>query len=232
MNEEIRILLVEDDVRLAELTREYLESNHLSVSVEHNGGEAVTRILDEQPTLVLLDIMLPGKDGMAICREVRAHYDGPMMMFTARDDDLDQLMGLELGADDYVIKPVQPRLLLARIHALLRRSRQFPANGDEALHIGSLVINPRSREVSLAGLVIDLTTAEFDLLHMLAARAGEICSRDEILHSVRGIGYDGTDRSIDLRISRLRRKLDENPDNPSWIKTVRGKGYLFSGGDV
>jgi len=224
-------LLVEDDVRLAQLTREYLEKNHLAVAVEHNGGKAVERILTEQPSLVLLDIMLPGKDGMAICREVRGYFDGPIMMFTARDDDLDQLMGLELGADDYVIKPVQPRLLLARIHALLRRSQHFSGNGDNTLHINALTVNPHSREASLAGRPLDLTTAEFDLLHLLAARAGEVCSRDEILHNVRGIGYDGTDRSIDLRISRLRRKLDEDPENPGWIKTVRGKGYLLNPGN-
>ena len=225
-----RILLVEDDERLAGLTAEYLSRNDLHDSIEPRGDTAEARILAEQPDLVILDVMLPGKDGFEVCRAVRQQYRGVILMLTARDEDFDQILGLELGADDYIAKPVQPRVLLARIKALLRR---LPApseqdNASDQLIFGNFRISQSTRTASLGSQNIDLTTAEFDLLWLLASHAGNVLSRDDLLQELRGIGFDGLDRSIDARISRLRKKLNDDPENPTRIKTVRGKGYLFS----
>ena len=228
-----RILLVEDDDRLAKLTAEYLQKNDFEVAIEARGDTAETRILNDNPDLVILDIMLPGKDGFEVCRAVRDKYQGVILMLTARDEDLDQILGLELGADDYIAKPVQPRLLLARIKALLRRAPGSGESGPSAdetdeLEFGNFRISQATRNAHLGEDIIDLTTAEFDLLWLLARHAGNILSRDDLLQELRGIGFDGLDRSIDARISRLRRKLGDDPENPTRIKTVRGKGYLFS----
>ena len=230
-----RILLIEDDERLANLTAEYLRKNDFEVAIEIRGDTAEARILKEDPELVILDVMLPGKDGFEVCRSVRAQYKGVILMLTARDEDLDQILGLELGADDYIAKPVQPRLLLARIKALLRRAPGTASSGENAasgesdeLAFGNFRISQATRSTHLGNESIDLTTAEFDLLWLLACHAGNILSRDDLLQQLRGIGFDGLDRSIDARISRLRRKLGDDPENPTRIKTVRGKGYLFS----
>ena len=226
------IMLVEDDERLAELTAEYLRKNDFEVAIEPRGDVAEQRILQENPELVILDVMLPGKDGFEVCRGVRARYKGVILMLTARDEDLDQILGLELGADDYIAKPVQPRLLLARIKALLRRAPSAQASDHDAedgeLAFGSFRISQATRSTHLGTEGIKLTTAEFDLLWLLASHAGSVLSRDDLLQQLRGIGFDGLDRSIDARISRLRRKLGDDPENPTRIKTVRGKGYLFS----
>ncbi|MAM89368.1 MAG: DNA-binding response regulator [unclassified Hahellaceae] len=234
-----RILIVEDDERLAELTKEYLESNGLIVSVEENGTRAIERIQTEQPDLVVLDLMLPGEDGLSICRKVRPSYTGPILMLTARTDDLDQVLGLEMGADDYMCKPVRPRVLLARVRALLRRINESGTNvkepvdaarsGDEPsrLQFNNLVIDRSMREAWLDDASIDLTSAEFDLLWLLASNAGRVLSREEIFTALRGIEYDGQDRSIDVRVSRIRPKIGDDPVHPRRIKTVRSKGYLF-----
>ncbi|MGC8121296.1 response regulator [Marinobacter sp. VGCF2001] len=233
-NESWRILIVEDDERLADLTREYLETNGLTVSLETHGGAAVERIRNEQPDLVVLDLMLPGEDGLSICRRVRPFYTGPIIMLTARTDDLDQVLGLEMGADDYIGKPVQPRVLLARIRAMLRRVDTSPVNGQEPageepvrLQFNDLVVDRSMREAWLSDESIDLTSAEFDLLWLLASNAGRVLSREEIFTALRGIEYDGQDRSIDVRVSRIRPKIGDDPIHPRRIKTVRSKGYLF-----
>ncbi|MBS3803129.1 MAG: response regulator [Oleiphilaceae bacterium] len=234
-NEGWRILIVEDDERLADLTREYLEGNGLRVSVEPNGGQAVERIKSEQPDLVVLDLMLPGEDGLSICRRARQFYSGPIIMLTARTEDLDQVLGLEMGADDYVGKPVKPRVLLARIRALLRRTAEAPSAEAQAqnreeparLQFNDLVIDRAMREAWLNNESIDLTSAEFDLLWLLASNAGRVLSREEIFTALRGIEYDGQDRSIDVRVSRIRPKIGDDPVHPRRIKTVRSKGYLF-----
>lgn len=226
-----RILLIEDDERLADLTAEYLRKNDFEVSIEGRGDVAEQRILAEQPDLIILDIMLPGKDGLEVCRAVRSRYQGVILILTARDEDLDQILGLELGADDYIAKPVPPRVLLARIKALLRRLPAVPENTQnprKSLTFGKFHISPGTRSAMLNGQAIDLTTAEFDLLWLLARHAGNVLSRDDLLQELRGIGFDGLDRSIDARISRLRKKIGDDPENPARIKTVRGKGYLFS----
>jgi len=234
-----RILIVEDDERLADLTKEYLESNGLVVSVEGNGTHAVERILTEKPDLVVLDLMLPGEDGLSICRKVRPAYNGPILMLTARTDDLDQVLGLEMGADDYMSKPVRPRVLLARIRALLRRIKEMSGNvaaasesgvdtqGSTRLVFNNLTVDSSMREAWLNDESIDLTSAEFDLLWLLSSNAGTVLSREEIFTALRGIEYDGQDRSIDVRVSRIRPKIGDDPVHPRRIKTVRSKGYLF-----
>jgi len=234
-----RILIVEDDERLADLTKEYLESNGLVVSVEGNGTHAVERILTEKPDLVVLDLMLPGEDGLSICRKVRPAYNGPILMLTARTDDLDQVLGLEMGADDYMSKPVRPRVLLARIRALLRRTKEMSGNvaaaaeggadsqGAKRLVFNNLTVDSSMREAWLNDESIDLTSAEFDLLWLLSSHAGTVLSREEIFTALRGIEYDGQDRSIDVRVSRIRPKIGDDPVHPRRIKTVRSKGYLF-----
>ncbi|MFK7160077.1 response regulator [Marinospirillum sp. MEB164] len=228
-----KVLIVEDDERLATLTREYLEGNGFQVEVESDGARAVERIHQVQPDLVILDVMLPGEDGLSICRRVKMSLDLPILMLTARTDDMDQVLGLEMGADDYVAKPVRPRVLLARIRALLRRSESQPAGFEPVeqqitrLEFGDLVIDNAMREAWLAGNSIDLTSAEFDLLWLLASGAGRVLTREEIFTALRGIEYDGQDRSIDVRVSRIRPKIGDDPVHPRRIKTVRSKGYLF-----
>ncbi|MFI8479481.1 winged helix-turn-helix domain-containing protein [Pseudomonas sp. NPDC078700] len=222
-----RVLIVEDDQRLAELTRDYLLGNGLQAEIESDGGQAAERIIREQPDIVVLDLMLPGASGLEICSKVRAHYAGPILMLTARTDDTDHVLGLETGADDYVCKPVRPRLLLARIHALLRRLQPLAPTQSRRLQFGPLVVDNSLREAWLANEPIELTGAEFDLLWLLTANAGRILSREEIFTALRGIEYDGQDRSIDVRISRIRPKIGDDPEHPRLIKTVRSKGYLF-----
>ncbi|XGA80542.1 winged helix-turn-helix domain-containing protein [Halomonas sp. CH40] len=221
------VLIIEDDKRLAELTRDYLEANGFQVSLEADGSKGVDRILTLQPDLVILDLMLPGEDGLSICRRVRPNFSGPIMMMTARTDDLDQVLGLEMGADDYVSKPVQPRVLLARMRALLRRADQPLPTGEVRLRFENLEIDNATREAWLSGERIDLTSAEFDLLWLLASNAGHVLTREEIFTELRGIKYDGQDRSIDVRVSRIRPKIGDDPHQPHRIKTVRSKGYLF-----
>jgi len=222
-----RLLLVEDDLELANLVQEYLAKNGFDVSTIHDGNEAVEVIRKTVPNLVILDVMLPGISGIEVCRQLRPSYSGPILMLTALDEDMDQMLGLELGADDYVIKPVKPRLLLSRLRALLRRVGQGGATPKPGLIADHLMIDLKSRTVSLAGELISLTTAEFDLLLLLAKHATAVVSRETIVQSLRGFDYDGLDRSIDRRISRLRKKLNDDSAEPFIIKTVRGKGYLL-----
>jgi DNA-binding response OmpR family regulator len=225
----VDILLVEDDRRLAELTATYLAQNGLRVAIEPRGDAALERFAKLRPSMVLLDLMLPGMDGLAVCRELRKRGNVPILMFTARDTDLDQVIGLEAGADDYVIKPVDPIVLLARVRALLRRaaSGAVVGGGPRDILLGGLRISERSREVWLHDKPINLSTQEFELLALLAKRAGQLVDRAEVFRLMRGIDYNGIDRSIDVRISKLRRKLGDDADAPTRIKTVWGKGYLL-----
>lgn len=225
----IDILLVEDDRRLAELTAEYFRQNGLSVALESRGDRAIARFREERPRVVLLDLMLPGADGLTLCHELRQIFSGPILIFTARDSDIDQVIGLEAGADDYVAKPVDPMVLLARTRALLRRTEQSatPVETVSDIVLGGLRISDTSQQVWLDGQQVDLTTQEFELLCLLARNAGKVLSRKAIFRSMRGIEYDGLDRSIDGRVSKLRRKLGDSATRPARIKTVWGKGYLL-----
>jgi DNA-binding response OmpR family regulator len=221
------ILLVEDDLRLADLVSRYLESNGFNVTIVSQGDEVVARVGRDSPDLVILDLGLPGEDGLTICRQLRPDYANPILILTARNSDIDHVLGLELGADDYVIKPVEPRVLLARIGALLRRTRSSGPTTRKVLQFGRLTINVTSRAVHLDGQAIVLSGNEFDLLVHLASHAGEIQSRETLFKDLFKREYDGTDRLLDIRISRLRRKLGDEAETAERIKTVWGQGYLF-----
>ena len=226
----VRLLLIEDDVRLAQLVKDYLTHENFSISVEHRGDSALERFDPSAVDIVILDLMLPGMDGLKVCSGLRKVYQGPILILTAKSSDIDHVMGLELGADDFVHKPIEPPVLLARLRALLRRTQQGVEQGQaDTLIFGKLSINVRAHEVRLGNEVIDFTTQEFELLHCLARNAGKVLSRDDIFNNIRGIEYDGLDRTVDVRISRLRKKLHDNSSSPQRIKTVWGKGYLFVG---
>ncbi len=222
-----KVILVEDDVRLATLTAQFLKANGFEVEMIHDGADAAKQIIAMQPDMVILDIMLPNQDGFSICRAIQDEYSGPILFLSAKDSDFDQVKGLEIGADDYVIKPVEPFVLLARLNALLRRCQNKPKNQD-SLSLGKLQIDKADRRVFLDSEEIELTSYEFDLLWTLASNAGETQSREFIYKHVVGRDYDGLDRSVDVRISRLRKKLGDNLEQPFRLITVWGKGYLCS----
>jgi two-component system response regulator RstA len=226
-SEEQTILIVEDDVPLAELIAASLRRERFRTEIESHGGRALDKIRAVSPDLVILDVMLPGQDGFAICRQSRAFYTNPILMLTARDEDMDQILGLELGADDYVIKPVMPRVLLARVRALLRRGERVSKANGESISLGELEIKIGERRVLAGGREVDLTTSEFDLLLFLAQRAGNVVSRQDLYKALRGIDYDGIDRAMDLRVSKLRSRLREAAPNAALIKTIHGRGYLM-----
>ncbi|NUN12333.1 MAG: response regulator transcription factor [Myxococcales bacterium] len=220
-----RILLVEDDLRLGQMVQEYLTSNgfyvtHVSTARE---GKRLGKI--SQFDLIVLDLMLPDGDGLDVCRDIRGTSNVPIVMLTARGDDTDRIVGLELGADDYLPKPFNPRELLARIRAVLRRKHATP--NSDILRIGGLELDRAAREVRRNGEVIRLTSHQFDLLLALAERAGRVLSRDQLMEIVRDHPLDAYDRSIDVHISRIRQAIEDDPRNPRWILTLRGSGYMF-----
>lgn len=227
------ILLVEDDEELAHWTKEYLSNKGFQVEVTASGLEAVAKINANPPDLVLLDGMLPDLDGLDVCRQVRPGYSNPIIMLTARDEEIDEVLGLEVGADDYITKPVRARALLARIRGHLRRSQSSTVNTLQdtpvsQIQLNELLIDKQNLSVTLRGEPISMTSAEFDVLWLLAQKAGEVVSRQELVNQLRGFDYDGFDRSIDLRVSRIRKKLGDDPNEPYLIKTIWGKGYLFA----
>jgi two-component system response regulator RstA len=229
------ILLVEDDIDLADWMADYLKAKEFTVTICHRGDEAVELIHSLNPDLVLLDGMLPGMDGLDVCKTVRGSYFKPIIMITARDEEIDEVLGLEMGADDYITKPVRARVLLTRIRKLLQRQsisaqeRDASINKPEGiLQFNGLEINEQARSVTLDGESIKISSNEFDVLWFLAGKAGKVVSRKELVSHLRGFDYDGFDRSIDLRISRLRKKLKDDSSEPFRIKTIWGKGYLFA----
>lgn len=224
----IRILLVEDDDSLAAMIFDFLIGNGFDVMLESRGDNAPARILRENPDVVLLDVNLPGIDGFAVCKAIRKEYHGSIIMLTARGSEVDEVLGFELGADDYLAKPVRPRALLARLKTHLRRGVSDEAENTKPIVVGSLIVDSCRRHAELAGQVLDLTSAEFDLLKLLAQNAGSTLTRNDIYIAIHGMKYDGVDRSIDLRISRLRKKLGDDPARPQRIKSVRGSGYQLS----
>lgn len=227
------VMLIEDDAKLAGMVGDFLRGNGLSVTVEGDGALAAQRILGEVPDAVVLDLGLPNVDGLEVCRRVRPSYDGPILVLTARGEPIDEVTGLELGADDYMSKPAHPRVLLARLRALLRRAGANgsgePVEGDDAppgsLQLGALRVDAGNRMVSWGGREVGLTTAEFDLLSLLALTPGRIVTRERMYRELRGIEFDGVDRSIDLRVSRVRRKLQRSGAPSDIVKTIRGVGY-------
>lgn len=220
------IFIVEDDLALSDLMRDFLKTYDFEITQIDSGDQAVFRILNKNPDLVILDIMLPKLDGIQVCRSIRQNYQGSILMLTARQEDDMQITGLNDGADDYVKKPVDPQVLLARIQALLRHGNRQNSSLS-VLEFGSLRIDQAARSITLGGHGIDLPRVELDLLIFLANNAGKMVDRNTIYRVLRGIDHDGLDRSVDLQISHLRNKLGDNSENPTRIKTVWGKGYLF-----
>lgn len=221
------VLMIDDDESLSAMLAEYLAPMDFDVTAAATVAEGMTRLADGGFDLMILDVMLPDGDGFEVCRNVRADYDLPILMLTARGDEMDRIVGLELGADDYLPKPFNPRELLARLKAIARRGAMRSAKPDEALRFGRLIIQPQQRMVLLDGEERTLTSHQFDLLSALAENAGRVMSRDSLMNAVRGHDLDAFDRSIDVHISRIRAAIEDNPKSPKRVLTLRGAGYLF-----
>ncbi len=230
MSSHISALLIDDDTRLGRLLQEYLGQHEIDLTIAADGGRGLAALGAQHFDVVLLDLMLPGIDGLEVCRRIRAApaiAAVPVLMLTAKGDDVDRIVGLELGADDYLPKPCNPRELVARIRALVRRTTGRAASGAERVRVGRLAIDVGARDVQMDGRAVSLTHYEFELLLTLARAAGRPLSRDQLLDALKGQEYDTVDRSIDVHISNLRAKLEPNPKAPTYIKTVRGVGYLL-----
>ncbi len=219
-----KILIIEDEPKIARLVRLYLEEAGYEATAIHDGGQAIYAFRQEQPDLVLLDLNLPGLDGLDVCRKLRGESDVPVIMLTARTEEADRLIGLELGADDYVVKPFSPREVVARVRAVLRRA-SGPQTPGEVIRAGSLSLDMGSRRVHLGGHELALTVSEFDILHALARGSGRVLTRLQLLEASQGVAYEGYERSIDQHIKNLRRKLEDNISYPRIVHTVHGVGY-------
>ena len=230
------LLMIEDDHRLAQMVAEYLGHNGLQVAHQADGTSGLAQLQSPDtgslPDLVILDLMLPDIDGLEVCRRIRAlpgpAAQVPVLMLTAKGDPMDRIIGLELGADDYLPKPFEPRELLARIRAVLRRHQPGAAPEHQVLRFGTLEIDRDARVVTVAGQPAELTSYQFDLLVTLAERAGRVLSRDQIMEAVRGRELEAFDRSIDVHMGRIRAAIEADPKNPRRILTVRGVGYVFA----
>jgi DNA-binding response OmpR family regulator len=221
------ILQVEDDLSLAQWVTEYLQANGFTVDHLARGDQVAEQVAKHQYDVILLDIMLPGMDGVEVCRNIRQTSQVPIIMMTAKADEFDEVVGLEVGANDYVIKPVRPRALLARIKSVLRNVEKPVIKSNSELVFGKLSINQEFKRVVYDNHEIDLTSSLFSLLWLLATHAGTVMSREEVFQTLKGREYDGLDRRFDVLVSTLRKKLDDNPQQPKRIKTIWGKGYLF-----
>jgi two-component system response regulator RstA len=229
---DITALLAEDDERLARFTAEYLEQNGVQVTCIGDGESALREAGARSFDIVILDLMLPGRDGLSVCRALRASSGVPILMVTARTDEPDRVVGLELGADDYLGKPFSARELLARVRALVRRARGRLGPSSDVLRVGPLELRLSSMTASHRGRPLELTSYEFAILRVLAERQGRVLSREQILELARGSAEDAFDRSIDVRISRIRHKLGDDPRRPSILRTIRGAGYMMTGEDA
>lgn len=229
MNNYGSILLVEDDSSLAQWVAEYLVEQGYTTLICPRGDEVIAMVKTHKPDLVLLDVMLPGQDGISVCRELRQFYHAPIIMLTARDEEMDEVIGLEVGASDYIAKPVRPRALLARIKAALRLNidQQSEQADDSIISVGSLKIDTQSRTVFVNEQEQNVSSAEYLLLQYLASNAGQVVSRDAVFKATKGREYDGLDRSVDVLISALRRKFNDDSQHPEKIKTIWGRGYLL-----
>lgn len=232
-----RILVVDDERPIADILKFNLEREGFEVDVAYDGEEAVLKAKQSSFNLVILDIMLPKLDGFSVCKEIRAHSSVPILMLSAKEAEVDKVLGLELGADDYVTKPFSPRELVARVRAILRRLRPVetvqpqhqepPQSTDQILRGGPLELNLTSYDVIKGGKVIELTPREFELLKHLVAHAGQVFAREALLEEVWGYDYYGDVRTVDVTVRRLREKIEDNPASPDFIKTKRGIGYYF-----
>lgn len=227
------ILIVEDDHSLSDWIKDFLAAKNFVVEQCYRGDDAVEKVVEWEPDILLLDGMLPGLDGNDVCRQVRPYFKGRIIMLTARNTDTDEITSLEHGADDYLSKPVRAKVLLARINTQLRHLSSLNASfkqteKSESIRLGNLYLNFGTRTTMLRGERVEMTSKEFDMLSMLVQNAGKIVTRDELTISLRGFEYNGFDRSVDLTVSRLRRKLDDNAKVHQKIITVRGKGYILA----
>ncbi|UTR16560.1 response regulator YycF [Salipaludibacillus sp. LMS25] len=228
--EKYKILVVDDEKPIADILKFGLEKDGFDVVCVYDGNDAIEKTKEYVPDLILLDIMLPYKDGMEVCREVRKTFDMPIIMLTAKDSEIDKVLGLELGADDYVTKPFSTRELVARVKANLRRrnqSNQDSESENKNIEIGPLLIQPDAYLVTKRGEAIELTHREFELIHYLARHMGQVMTREHLLQSVWGYDYFGDVRTVDVTVRRLREKVEDNPSNPLWIVTRRGVGYYL-----
>ncbi len=219
------ILLIEDDVELQDLLTTYLEGFEMQVRATASPETGLELVQSLEPDLVILDVMLPGMNGFEVCRRIRQMSDVPVIMLTARGDVMDRVVGLEIGADDYVPKPFEPRELVARIQSILRRSRR--SDNTIKHHFGNLTIDSDARAALLDNKDIHLTTTEFNALSLLIKTPGKVIDRDGLLQALRGLEADATNRSVDITMSRLRQKLNDDPKEPKFIKTIWGVGYMF-----
>jgi two-component system, OmpR family, response regulator CpxR len=222
-----RILIVDDDVELCDLVREYLSAEDFQVDAAHTGTSGQERALSGEYALVILDVMLPAKSGLDVLREVRQRSRVPVLILTARGEDVDRIVGLEIGADDYLPKPFNPRELLARVRAILRRSGQPQGGAAGPVTIGDVELDPATRSVRRGGSSVELTSVEFSLLERLLRSAGAVVTREQLVNEVLGRKFMPYDRSVDMHISKIRKKLGEQPDGSERIKAIRGVGYIY-----
>jgi DNA-binding response OmpR family regulator len=220
------ILVVDDEARIVKLVRDYLERAGFAVVVAYDGQTALQVTRREQPDLVILDLMLPGMDGLDVCRRLRQESGVPVIMLTARVEEADRIVGLELGADDYVTKPFSPGELVARVRAALRRARG-EVGPPSVIRAGDIELDLATQTVTVAGGPVDLTATEFQLLATMVRQPGRIFSREQLLEAVHGVAFEGYDRSVDSHVKNLRRKIEPNPRQPRYIQTVYGVGYRF-----
>lgn len=228
MSEKNIILIVEDDKNTSNLIKTYLEKEGFKVLAAFDGLSALKLAEDQAVCFIILDIMVPGIDGWEICRRVRKKSEVPILMLTAREEEIDRVMGLSIGADDYVVKPFSPRELVERVKAILRRIRPSIPSGDDELRHGELVFNHHKHKVTLAGQPVDLTVSEYKLLHALMRNPGRVFSRNELLSEFYEYGESVVERVIDVHVAKLRQKIEDNPATPQYILTVRGFGYKFA----
>ncbi|HJY33175.1 MAG TPA: response regulator transcription factor [Actinomycetota bacterium] len=221
------VLVVEDEIEIARVVRDYLRNAGFEVIVVGDGGSAVASVRSAKPDLLVLDLGLPGRDGLDVAREIRRWSDTPIVMLTARGDETDRIVGLEIGADDYVVKPFSPKELVARVRAVLRRTRTA-ARGDEVVRAGDVEIDTAKMRVSVGGTQVDLTPTEFQLLATLAREPGRVFTRSQLLDAVHGVAIESYERAIDAHVKNIRRKIEPSPGSPRYVVTVHGVGYRFA----
>jgi DNA-binding response OmpR family regulator len=223
------VLVVDDDVELCALVQEYLTAEGFSLKAVHDGEQGLQQALTKEYALVVLDVMLPGINGFEVLRRIRSVSKIPVLLLTARGEDVDRIVGLEIGADDYLPKPFNPRELVARIRAILRRTQVNPTDGvPEVLSVGDVELDPATRSVQRAGQPVDLTSVEFNLLEVLLREAGRVVTRERLVNAVLSRKFMPFDRSIDMHVSKVRRKLGDSEEEGDHIKTIRGVGYMFA----
>jgi len=222
------VLIVDDDVKLAALVDTYFKKEGFITHIAYDGNNALKLVQEIKPDIIVLDLMLPGLDGWEVCKKIRKTSDVPIIMLTARDEETDRLIGLEIGADDYVTKPFSPREVVARAKVILRRTQRTEPKPD-VIKIGNLAINTASHEVKKREDPVELTPTEFKILELLAANIGRVLSRLQIVEKIQDYAFEGYDRTIDAHIKNLRRKIEDNPKEPRFIQTVYGVGYKFVG---